>query len=384
LSPSPYSYAYDRPQPPRALRTRWLRRFGARCVPIVCITFVLSACGLTGGSSSTGVSNALADGHGGRTFYVAPWGRDSNHGMNPRHPWRTVTRVDKARLRPGDRVLFAAGRSFSDNTLMPGWGYMASGTAASPITFGTWGRGRAQLTQGVWLGTYAGYPTGPSHLVFKDLALGPRQGFQGTGDYITLTNLRIGHLRAPYSHGEVGIETEGSHWRITNNHIDYTGDSGMLLGYKSNGSGDPPGGYDYLVANNLITFTGLDGSLGYAAHGIYLKVAGATIIHNTISNFHDDGVSARYRDAQIIGNYLAHGAIGIAWYQYDTVAGTSHFEHNTISNTHEAGIFVCGVAESCAQPIENFVIRRNRLRHNIGPRMNLQSTRGRYDVGSNP
>ncbi|HEX3979051.1 MAG TPA: right-handed parallel beta-helix repeat-containing protein [Solirubrobacteraceae bacterium] len=316
----------------------------------------------------------------GRIFYVAPGGHDGSAGTSPRGAWRTVTRVDRAILRPGDTVLFRGGASFSDETLMPGEGFEASGTPGRPIQFGSYGRGAARLTRGVWLGTDAAHPEGPSWLTFRHLALGPVQGFQGTGDHIALIGLHIGGLLPPLAHQETGIQTEGSHWIIAGNTVQRTGGSGMLLGATADAPEDPAGGRFYLVSGNTITATGLDAGIGYPTHGIYLKVANARITHNRIVGFRDDGVSARYRDAVVSQNRIAGGQIGIAWYQYDATAGHSRFVDNLISNMSSAGIFVCGVAESCLPPIESFDIAGNRLRGISGMGMNLQPTTGRYLV----
>lgn len=369
-----------------AVSASWRRKAASHVGTCVCLALLMLA--LVWPATTSTLVVPVASGQppqrSGRVFYVAPWGRDYNRGTNPRHAWRTVTRVDKAKLRAGDTVLFDGRAKFSDNTLMPGWGLVVSGTAKAPITFGSWGRGRAVLTKGVWLGTNRVHPHGPSHLRFRNLRLGPTQGFQGTGDYITLERLKISHLVAPYSRTEIAIETQGSHWVIADNTIEDTGDSGMLLGFNANSPGDPPGGSDYVVAHNTITHTGVDRSLDHAAHGIYLKITDAWIEHNNVAYFADDGVSARYRDARIIGNHFGHGSIGIAWYQYDGTAGTSQFVSNLIANTSEAEIFVCGVSEGCVRPIESFVIERNRLHHAHGVQLNLQPTRGYYKVLNNP
>ncbi len=272
---------------------------------------------------------------------------------------------------------------FADNSLMPGEGSSASGSARAPIVFASYGRGMARLRDGVWLGTDARHPHGPSYLTFTGLALGPEQGFHGTGDYITLRGLRIAGLLAPASHLEDGILTEGSHWVIAGNTIDRIGGSGMLLGFGAGSPGHPAGGRDDVIAGNVIAHTGLDPSLGYPTHGIYLKVADTIVADNRITNFRDDGVSARYRNVTITSNYIAHGQIGIAWYQYDRTPGTSRFTNNVIADTTSAGIFVCGVAESCRRPIENFVIEHNTLRRTYGARLNLQPTRGMYEVRAN-
>src|ERR1700736_4732319 len=87
----------------------------------VCLGLALSFFALACSSAKT---TAVAQARAGRVFYVASNGHDWNRGTNVRHPWRTVFRVDKAHLRPGDTVLFKGGEWFTDNTLMPGWGYL--------------------------------------------------------------------------------------------------------------------------------------------------------------------------------------------------------------------------------------------------------------------
>ena len=81
---------------------------------------------------------------------------------------------------------------------------------------------------------------------------------------------------------------------------------------------------------------------------------------------------------------IGNGAIGIAWFQYDRIRGTSRFENNLIVGTTSAGIFVCGTRQSCRKPIENFIIRHNTLKRRSGEHLNLQPTAGRYQVADNP
>jgi hypothetical protein len=303
--------------------------------------------------------------HHPQTFYVATAGRDSGRGTSPGHPWRTVARVDRARLQPGDTVLFRGGEAFSDAVLMPGHGTSVSGSSEHAITFSSYGRGRARLPRGIWLGPARGEPHGPSHLVFENLALGPLGGFQGTGSFITLRDLLISDLISSRHQNEVAIETEGSHWLIEHNTIERTGDSGMLLGFGAGHAGAPPGGYDYRVLDNTILGTGLDRTMTFGTHGIYLKVADALVQGNTIRDFHDDGISVRYRSARIVGNRISGGGIGIGFFQYDRARATSVFAANTITDT-TTPIFVCGVIEHCEAPLERFVIRANHYRHNRG------------------
>ena len=283
----------------------------------------------------------------------------------------------------GDRVLFLGGSTFSDSTLMPGRGFDASGATGDPIVFGSYATGTATLTRGIWLGTDPAHPHGPSHLTFEDLSLGPRQGFQGTGNYIRLRHLTISHLVAPEATSEVGISTEGSYWWITDNTISDTGNSGMLLGFDSGRPGEPAGGEHYIVSGNIVTDTGLDRQLSYGTHAIYVKVADVRLSYNQLTYFHDDGISMRYRNTTVSHNYIAHGAIGIAWYQYDQLPGNTRLIANTIAFTSRAAIFVCGPAESCKRPIESFVLSHNRLTPVGGTAMDLQPTTGKYLLQAN-
>ncbi len=305
----------------------------------------------------------------GTTYYVAPTGSDSNPGTSPSQPWRTIGRVNAAQLKPGDGVLFQGGQRFSDSTLMPG----VSGASGAPIVFGSYGSGQATITQGVWFVDH-------DHLVFDNLSLGPESGLQGgnssghPADHIVVERCTIS--LAPGNSG-LGINANGDDWTIDDNTVENTGDSGMLL------IGD-----SYTVSGNTIANTGLDSAIGYGRHGIYLKASNATVTDNTITNFSADGISARYRNSTISGNTISRGSIGIGFFQYDTIPGASHWTDNLITGTTVAGVFVCGAAEGCTQPIESFVITGNTIARPTGGAsgwvmMNLQPITGAYTVTGN-
>jgi hypothetical protein len=307
----------------------------------------------------------------GTIYYVSPAGSDASSGTSPAEAWQTVEQVDRATLQPGDEVLFQGGATFADDALMPGWGEHASGTSAAPISFGSYGEGRARLTKGVWF-------NGDDDLAFQDLTLGGESGiagagFQGDGDGITILHTAI-------EHASLGINAEGENWTIAENTINETGDSGMLLGYTAGAPGDPAGGSDFLVTGNTISNTGLNAADTYGTHGIYDKVADSTITDNTISHFTDDGISARYRNSTISDNRISYGSVGLAWFQYDTTAGVSRWTDNAISHVSSAGIFVCGVGQGCLQPLESFQISGDSITDYGATAMNLQPGIGTYSV----
>ena len=291
----------------------------------------------------------------GTTYYVSPSGSDSNPGTSPASAWRTVKRVNEASLQPGDGVLFEGGATFSGQTLLPN----ASGTAGSPIIFGSYSQGNATLPQGVWF-------RGQDHLGFEHLTIGPTGNLQGTGNDITVEWCSIGNDGLA-----INAANSNSGWTIDDNTIDHTGNSGMLLE-----------GEDFTVSGNTITNTGLDSSIPYGKHGIYLKVINATVTDNTITNFSADGISVRYRNSTLTGNHINNGQEGIGFFQYDPIAGTSHWTENVITGTTQAGFYV-SPSDMGGNTRESFIIERNTIQPAAGVHMNLSAASGTYTVKEN-
>src|SRR3546814_18765098 len=78
------------------------------------------------------------------TYYVdAETGADRNTGIVETEAWRTIERVNAARLDPGDRVLFRRGQAFGGELVPP-----ASGRPGSPLLFGAYGAGARPIIQG--------------------------------------------------------------------------------------------------------------------------------------------------------------------------------------------------------------------------------------------
>jgi hypothetical protein len=245
---------------------------------------------------------------------------------------------------------------------MPG----VSGAAGAPIVYGSYGTGKASLPQGIWF-------MGVNWLVFQDLAIsGPSQGVcasaNGSGaSHVTVQNMAISNVGIAINSANYA-DTD---WTVQSNTVDQTRDSGMIL------LGDR-----FSVSANTITNTGTDSSISYGKHGIYLKAANSTVTNNTIRDFSEDGVSVRYRNSTVENNTIANGAIGIAWFQYDPVAGTSHWRNNTISGTTAADIYVSD-SDTAGNTRESFVITDNSLAKTAGQYTNLKPTTGTYTVDGN-
>lgn len=77
------------------------------------------------------------------TFYLSEQGDDANEGTSSGKAWKTIDRINKLQLCPGDTVLLEGGKSFDGNMLVT-----HSGTASALITIGSYGKGAASIRAG--------------------------------------------------------------------------------------------------------------------------------------------------------------------------------------------------------------------------------------------
>jgi hypothetical protein len=79
----------------------------------------------------------------GTTYFVSAVGSDSNTGTSAATPWKSLTKVNQAILKPGDTVSFRRGDTFTGGVVTA-----QSGTSASPITLNSYGTGSAPTVTG--------------------------------------------------------------------------------------------------------------------------------------------------------------------------------------------------------------------------------------------
>ena len=283
-------------------------------------------------------------------YYVSAKGNDNASGKTVKNAWRTVQKVNRTKLRPGDKVVFRAGDTFRGN-LSP----TRSGRRGKPILYSSFGRGRAKLPDGVFLRSV-------SHVHIDELHIdGAGQGIAGSSagggaKDITITRNLISDVR-------IGINAPNpadARWRIRKNRIVRTGDSAIII----LGSG-------VRVRDNFIAHSGRDRSISYGKHGIYAKGPGISVIRNRIIHFADEGVSTRFRNARILGNIIRHGPGGIAYYRNDSRRGTTYICRNSISDV-DYGIYLDpdGLTSGSS---ERFRINRNHIHNPGGTRINTPS-----------
>jgi hypothetical protein len=188
--------------------------------------FVASGCSPIAATSSTSSSTSsirvasaeTAISTTGVTYYVAPTGADSNAGTAPTKAWRTLDKVNRTTLRPGDQVRFLKGGTWSGKLEL-----VNSGTATAPITVGNYGTASAlpKVTGGV-LGDC----------------------IRVRGDYVHVTGL------AASACVYAGINIFGKHDRVT-----YSQVSNNKVGIKVTTAGAAFGSFQHntLTNNNRMT-----------------------------------------------------------------------------------------------------------------------------------
>lgn len=114
----------------------------------------------------------------GVTYYVSPTGSDSNNGTSATTPWQTVAKVNSSQslFAAGDSILFEGGQTFSGTMLYVTTG----GTAAIPITYGSYGTGNAVISMGT---NDAAYVYNAGGVAFSNINF---TGISGSTSYVGL------------------------------------------------------------------------------------------------------------------------------------------------------------------------------------------------------
>jgi hypothetical protein len=283
--------------------------------------------------------------------------------------------VNAFHFKPGATVLFDGGEHVD-------WGGDAFLSPESGVTYGSYGTGQAifdgQSDQ------EAVYLCGVHDVTLTNLDLEGRGdaaiGLQSSENCTGSTNVTVSRdtIRNWFEGIQAGYAD--SHWKIVHATIEHTAGNGILFDRRD---GHPNQGGEALdVLDSKIADTG-EHPPAYNVHGIYDNSADSQIVGNTITNFQTDGVSVRFHGAVVRGNRISGGGEGIGVYEYDSVPGTSHFTNNTIANTTDAGIFVCGPAFGCAQSLDRFVIEGNLIDGKPRTPLDLQPSAGGYQVSGN-
>ena len=136
-------------------------------------------------------------------YYVSPHGNDSGPGTETQ-PWRTIDRVNRARLAAGDRVLFEGGQSFAGDLVLD---ERVSTDPARPLVIASYGEGRALIQAG---GGTAILVRNIGGVVIRNLVLAGESAAANRGFGVEVVNERgAARLAAVWLDN---LDVSGFHW----------------------------------------------------------------------------------------------------------------------------------------------------------------------------
>jgi hypothetical protein len=78
-------------------------------------------------------------------FYVSPWGNDWGAGTSKSTPWKTIDRVNRQWIKPGDKVMFQGSNTYHGSIKID---WNEGGNDWAPVTIGSYGGTRATINSG--------------------------------------------------------------------------------------------------------------------------------------------------------------------------------------------------------------------------------------------
>ncbi len=208
-----------------------------------------------------------------KTYYVSNQGNDKWAGTSSSQPWKTIDRVNKQDLNPGDQVLFAGGQTFVGSlSLVAG----DSGTIASPIVISSYGTGTAWISSGAQAGLFGYNVSGVTVSNLNFIGGGSTNTTSGVSFYtdstagadgITLSSLDVsGYQQIGIEVGSWNATVSGyRHIKVTGSKSHHNADNGFLI-------------YSQYPNVNQVVYIGQVTASYNAGHGIsFGGVSGGTI-----------------------------------------------------------------------------------------------------------
>ncbi|MBX7257627.1 MAG: right-handed parallel beta-helix repeat-containing protein [Candidatus Hydrogenedentes bacterium] len=287
----------------------------------------------------------------GNQFYISPLGNDSNNGSSPESAWKTLSRVNKQRLEPGDTVHLDGGHEFEGNLVFDS---SDSGHPSNPLTVTSYGQGRATIRVAQGDGVFAENRSG-IHL--KNLTIrGPGRTDTDGGHGI--------HFVASSVNGE-------KYAGILFDNLDVSGFSKNGIFIKSNHASDP-GFSDLSLSHCEIHDNGLN---GVETAGVFRRGSTPNFAHKNVTvrdcSFHHNtgtpglpshsgsGIVLAFVDGALIEYCEAHhngglnnapggGPVGIwGWEVNNLVIQFCESHHNESQGGDGGGFDIDGGATNC-------------------------------------
>jgi PKD repeat protein/polygalacturonase len=247
-----------------------------------------------------------------KKYYVSNSGKDSNDGMFPSTPWKTIGKVNTAMsdgtIKTGDNIYFKCGDNFTDATL----NIKIGGTAADPMVIGDYGTGNRPIF----------YESGDDIIICTTKEV----------NYVTVQNLAL-------KKGNEGISFSNNHTGIIVRNVTIDGNSLSAMYFNAT--------VGLKIENCIITNSHLGGIELYGSH--YHALSNVTIRNCSISGNYPyadaveihDGDNVPYYD--VGSNFFIENVTVTKFGRcgFDCVTGHNiTYKNCTISHCTEAGLTI--------------------------------------------
>jgi parallel beta-helix repeat protein len=323
-------------------------------------------------------------------YYISLSGNDSNNGLSPAAPWKTITKLNSAfaTIKPGDRILFNRGDTFYGTITIN-----KPGSSLTPIIIGAYGTGQNPIITG-FVSVYDW--TNEGNGIYSKSIIS-----ENNPNILTIDGVLYGMGRYPNQGSNLIIDSHSTNTSITDNDLNSTNTnwtgaeavirkneylmdrcvitshiSNTLTYIDGNNSEDASDGYYYFIQNDIRTLDQF-GEWYYNGTRLYVYfgsktpsdyiVKVATLDHLVYINLYPyvtiDGLSFEgANDRLMYFKETAH--INVQNCNIDYSGGSGIFmqsnfgaiDKNIINNISEEGIFSLS---------SNTTITNNQI-HNIG------------------
>ena len=345
------------------------------------------------------------------TYYVSPWGNDTNTGTSQAESWQTIDKVNDTDFGPADKILFEGGKTFYGTIVFNSGDH---GNTGSEVLIGSYGTGRATINAQNGSGLIAYDCNNVSVKNLNFIGSGPTGGNTGNGitfsycSDITIDSVDV----SGFQHSGLKVNNLGENYTLTNVNAHDNGYAGIYIsglnksslsniyiGYCTADSnlGDPTvldnhsgnGIFAYNANNILIEFCVASNNggdmprTGNGPGGIWVAEVDSVIIQHCIS--HNNKTSVGGQDGlgfdldggttnsliQYCLSYNNHGA-GYGIFQYD---GATDWKNNTVrycisendGNTSSEGSLVLWNGSDDSNKFKDFEFYNNVVYNANGP-----------------
>jgi hypothetical protein len=223
------------------------------------------------------------------TYYVdSQKGNDSNPGISPAKPWKSLKKVNLTTFQPGDALLLKSGATWTGQLWPKG-----SGRAGAQITLGKYGDGPNPIIDGEGKVEDTVLLRNQEYWEIADLEITNRNSDPAVRRGVHVAGENIGELHHIYLRSLTVHDVSG---------IDSSKENGGIL-YTADGKSRPTRFLDLRIENNHVFHTDRNGISGWSSHwprSSWYPSLGVVVRGNHLEDIGGDGIMIAVTDGALI------------------------------------------------------------------------------------